>query len=80
MLTIRGRWRDGGDRYMDGFRHSRGVASIGGCVFAHFFHDDHGLGDLKSFGLALELIWCIGGRGYGVIFRGSGMFTDVISK
>jgi len=78
MFAIRGRWGDRGYGYADGFRHSRGVAGIGGAEFTHFSHDDHCFGNLKSFRLAVELVWGIGRRECGVIFRGRGAFPDAI--
>jgi len=79
VFAIRGRWGDGGYGHADGFQHSRGVAGIGGGEFAHFSHDNHGFGNLESFRLTVELVWSVGRRGHGVIFRGRGAFPDAIS-
>ena len=80
MFAIRGRWRNGRDRHTDGFRYPGGIASIMGDIFTYLFHEDHGLGDLESFGFALELVWGVVGRECGVVFRGGGTFTDAISE
>jgi len=79
MVAIRGRWGDGGDGYADGFQHFRGIASIGSGKFAHFSHDNHSFGDLESFRLAVELVWGVGRRGCGVIFRRRNAFPNAIS-
>ena len=79
MFTIRGRWGDGRDRHADGFQHSRGVASMGSDILAHFSYDDHGFSDLKSFRFAPELVWGVRRRGCGVILRGGGTFPDAVS-
>jgi len=51
---------------------------MSGDVLAHLSHDDHSFGDLESFGLAIALVWGIGGRGCGMILRGRSTFPDTI--
>ena len=40
--------------------------------------DNYCFGNLESFRLAVELVWGVGRRGCGVIFRGRGAFPDAI--
>ena len=79
MFVIWGRWWDRGYGHADGFRHFRGVASIGGDILAHLSHDDYSFSDLESFGLAVELVWGNGRRGCGVILRRRGAFSNAVS-
>jgi len=78
VFTIRARWGDGEDRHVDGFQYSRGAASIHGGVFAHFFHDNHGFSNLKSFRFTLELVWGVRRRGCGVVLRRRGAFSNMV--
>jgi len=78
IFVIRSRWENRGDGHSDSFQHSWGVASMGGDIFAHFLHDDHSFSNLKSFGLTVVLVWGIGRRGCGVIFRRRDAFPDVV--